>query len=75
MAPLSIWFLAFVIWFYWSDLAKLFSNDRASTRTLPKAFRKTEMPERAETPAEKRAQEKILDEDREKLNAILKERR
>ena len=75
LTPLIIWFLAFLIWFYWNDIIKLAGWDKDRPRTPSRAARNGDKLERPESPAEKRAQEKILDEDRKKLEAILKERR
>jgi hypothetical protein len=66
--PLVVWFVAFLIWFYWNDLWTLFGKDRAPMRGAPRASR-SEKVER--TPAD-RSQEKILDEDRKRLEDILK---
>ena len=64
--PIIIWFLAFFIWFYWNDLAKSFMANKGKPQPAPKATRQ------AGPPAKKSADEKILDEDREKLDEILK---
>ena len=63
--PIIIWFLAFLIWFYWKDPAKSSTANKGKTQPAPKATRQ------AEPPAKKSADEKILDEDREKLDEIL----
>jgi len=63
--PIIIWFLAFLIWFYWKDLAKSSTANKGKTQPAPKATRQ------AEPPAKKSADEKILDEDRKKLDEIL----
>jgi hypothetical protein len=63
--PIIIWFLAFLIWFYWKDLAKSSTANKGKTQPAAKATRQ------AEPPANKSADEKILDEDREKLDEIL----
>ena len=63
--PIIIWFLAFLIWFYWNDPAKSFPVNKGKTQPAPKATRQ------ADPPAKKSADEKILDEDREKLDEIL----
>jgi predicted PurR-regulated permease PerM len=73
--PLIIWFFAFVIWFYWSDISRLLSNAKEPSKTSPKTLRKNDQPDRPETAAEKRAQEKILDEDRKQLEDILKKQK
>ena len=63
--PIIIWFLAFLIWFYWKDLAKSSTANKGKTQPAAKATRQ------AEPPANKSADEKILDEDRKKLDEIL----
>ena len=63
--PIIIWLLAFLIWFYWNGLAKFFTANTGKSQPPPKATRQ------AEPPAKKSADEKILDEDREKLDEIL----
>jgi hypothetical protein len=63
--PLLIWFLAFVIWFYWNDITKSSTANKGKIQPAPRATRQ------AEPPAKKSAAEKILDEDREKLDEIL----
>jgi len=63
--PIIIWFLAFLIWFYWNDPAKSFPVNKGKIQPAPKATRQ------ADPPAKKSADEKILDEDREKLDEIL----
>jgi len=66
--PLVVWFVAFLIWFYWSDLRALFGKDKAPMRAMPKAGRS----EKAEGIPANRSEEKILDEDRKRLEDILK---
>ena len=65
--PLIIWFLAFVAWLYWDSIAALFSKDKAPAHS-------TRNSEKAEKAPSKRPQEKILDDDRKKLEDILKQR-
>jgi len=64
--PIIIWFLAFLIWFYWNDITKSSTANKGKTQPAPKAI------QRAEPPAKQSADEKILDEDRKKLDEILK---
>jgi hypothetical protein len=66
LTPVAVWFLAFVVWFYWDDIASLFTRDKEIPTGRPKAGRK------AEPPSQKRSGEKILDEDRKKLEEIIK---
>jgi len=63
--PLIVWFLAFLIWFYWDDITILF------TKETPKPAGKAE---KVEPASKNKAEEKILDEDRKKLDAIIKQR-
>lgn len=93
--PLFVWFLAFLIWFNWSSVEKLFRNSSIDERAPSKASRKTERaekrdkasrseevekparPEPPSPPVESRpseTKEKILDEDRKRLEDILKKR-
>ena len=72
--PLIVWLIAFVLWFYWRDLTKLFSKPVERQKPAAKVEPKTERAENAESAAAKRPQEKILDEDRRKLEDILKQR-
>jgi hypothetical protein len=71
--PLIVWFIAFLVWFYWYDLSNLFVKKDArpvhSKPALP--IDKDERRERTLSP---KPQEKILDEDRKKLEDILKRR-
>lgn len=66
-APLVVWLLAFLAWFYWNDIARLARNGRS--QISPEAARKSEQP------PENKAKEKIRDEDRKKLEDILKKSR
>lgn len=65
--PLMVWLIAFVIWFYWTDIVRLARNDssQASSRTVRK-------PERA---PENKPKEKIFEQDRKKLEDILNKSR
>jgi hypothetical protein len=68
--PVLVWILAFVIWFFWRDIARLFDK-KSAIKTPPGASRR---PERIEPRRENRSQEKIPEEDRRKLDEILKNR-
>ena len=74
LTPLIVWFIAFVLWFYWHDLTKLFGRPVERAMPAAKVEPKTERAQNAESAAAKRPQEKILDEDRKKLEDILKQR-
>jgi hypothetical protein len=71
--PLIVWFLAFIVWLYWDDIANVFSKDSGQERGAPRATRKLEKSEK-NTARTQRPQEKILDDDRKKLEEILKQR-
>ena len=71
--PLTIWFLAFVTWLYWDDIWKSFSKGSNIQRNAPRAAQKSDKADKDTAPTQ-RPQEKILDEDRKKLEDILKQR-
>jgi hypothetical protein len=72
--PLGVWFIALLIWFYWYDLARLFGNPRVTAKPAGTIARKPERKETSESTPPTRAPEKILEEDRRKLEDILKQR-
>jgi hypothetical protein len=65
--PLITWFVAFLIWFYWYDLTGTAVERTDRTRPVAKANPSDSAPAKA-------PREKILDEDRKKLEDILKQR-
>ena len=69
--PLVVWFVAFLLWFYWRDLQRLVQQGRQRRQILPAGSKPRE---RSDTAPAKRPQEKILEEDRRKLDEILKRR-
>jgi len=71
--PIVIWFLAFVAWLYWDDIVKLFSKNSGKEHSAPSANRTLEKTDKPTAPS-KRLQEKILEDDRKKLEDILKQR-
>jgi hypothetical protein len=75
--PLIVWFAAFLLWFYWHDLRWWFAEETPRQPTL-KAVRRDNGERRegasGEPPKSERPQEKILEEDRRKLEDILKRR-
>ena len=66
--PLLVWIAALLIWFYWNNIWELFGRGREPLRGTPRAAQGEKS---ARTPANK-SQEKILDEDRRRLEDILK---
>ena len=71
--PLVVWGAAFIIWFYWYDLTGWLRPDPAR-RAQPGVTSPRQRDEREETAPAKRPQERILDDDRKKLDEILKRR-
>ena len=70
MTPIIVWILAFVIWFFWRDITKLFDK-KGPAKTPPGVSRGTE---KTQPRRENKSQEKIPEEDRKKLDEILKNR-
>jgi flagellar basal body-associated protein FliL len=64
LTPLVVWLLAFVIWFYWNSITPLFRQAENPAKASPKPVRR-DAPEKA-------AKERISDEERKKLDEILK---
>jgi hypothetical protein len=69
--PLSVWLIAFVIWFYWYDFRDFFIKDR-EPKNRAKATREPDKGDKVEQKAAKRPPEKIFDEERKKLEDIIK---
>jgi flagellar biosynthesis/type III secretory pathway M-ring protein FliF/YscJ len=75
--PIVVWLGALVIWFFWADLTRLFSRPsekpKAALKGEAKIDKAGERPAKEPMePALNRSQEKLADEDRQKLEAILK---
>jgi hypothetical protein len=73
LVPLTVWFGAFLLWLYWYDLNNWFMPDSAR-RAGPEPARQIEPNDhrgRSPVPA---PQEKLFEEDRQKLEDILKRR-
>jgi hypothetical protein len=71
--PLIVWSLAFFGWLYWDDITKLFFRHAATDGGSPRATRMREKSDKSSAPT-KRSDEKISDDDRKKLDDILKKR-
>jgi hypothetical protein len=69
--PLAVWIVAFVIWFYWYDFRGHSGKDN-EPKNRPKATREFDKAEKVERGAAKRPPEKIFDEERKKLEDIIK---
>jgi hypothetical protein len=72
--PLIVWFVAFLIWFYWYNIVGIFSDTEHKAKNVPKSETGQEQREKSQTSAAKAPAEKILDEERQKLDDILKRR-
>jgi hypothetical protein len=68
--PFLVWLIGFLIWFYWYDLRDLFTRTK-DPLPQPKVTRPSDRIDKAERPA-KRPQEKIFDDERKKLDDIIK---
>jgi|GEM_PF-1160232 len=79
--PIAVWVAALLLWFFWADLTRPFSKQAAKPTAAVKSESKTEskldkaekdsspqLPEPVTHPSE----EKLVDEDRRKLDAIIK---
>ena len=71
--PLFVWSLAFVAWLYWDSITAPFSADKAKERDTLRPTVPLEKSDKGPAPA-KRSQENILDDDRKKLEDVLKQR-
>jgi hypothetical protein len=69
--PLSVWLIAFVIWFYWYDFRGHSVKDKEQ-KNFPKAARELDKSEKLERGTAKRPPEKLFDEERRKLEDIIK---
>ena len=68
--PLVVWFLAFVLWFFWQDMMRLVNRGRVTEKaksTAPPPGSEASRPARPS-----RSDEKIREEDRRKLEDIIK---
>jgi hypothetical protein len=70
LTPLITWALAFLIWFYWYNITGLFS--RGDKMPPLKASKEVE---RSTKPSDRSARERIGEEDRRKLEEILKSKK
>jgi len=72
LTPLVVWFLAFVVWLYWSPITRLWSQGGDQGKTPPKADWSRDKSERSNLAGEKRGHEHITDDERKKLDDILR---
>jgi hypothetical protein len=64
--PVVVWLVAFVVWLYWNSITPLFRQSPAPSKPSPSPTRSTNR-------REHRVKEQISDEDRKKLDEILKD--
>jgi len=72
--PIFIWFIAFLVWLYWSEVTRLVSGGANRSKAASKTSRQPDKSEKADPAPANRPREKILDEDRKNLEDILKRR-
>jgi hypothetical protein len=65
LTPLTVWFVAFLVWFFWSDIIRLMTPAEQA------AIRRNTGGEQS---ARKRGRENIPDSDRKELEELLTER-
>jgi hypothetical protein len=71
LTPFVLWFFAFLIWFHWNGITKLIGKEKEQVEAPLRAEKKAG---KAGSASEKRSGEKIFDEDRRKLEEIVKKR-
>jgi cytoskeletal protein RodZ len=67
--PFVVWFVAFLLWFFWQDMRRMFHENRRTEK--PKAAT-VPTSERSRSLRPDRSEEKIREEDRRKLEDIIK---
>jgi flagellar basal body-associated protein FliL len=72
LAPLIVWALALVVWLYWNKIAKNLTPARDYPKPTAKAVPELETNDTRGRSDESRPKEKILDEDRKKLDEIIR---
>jgi len=73
LVPLTVWFGAFLLWLYWYDLNSWFAPESAR-RAGPKPAGQMEPNDQRGRSTAPTPQEKLFEEDRQKLEDILKRR-
>jgi hypothetical protein len=74
LTPLAVWCLAFLIWLFWYDIAGVIMPGKTATRPGTGVSRHGERAKSREPQKAQPARENIPDEDRKKLDEILKGR-
>lgn len=71
--PLIVWVVAFFIWFNWDSINRLLAED-APRQQDPKAARSVQKEGPGRPAAVEKPRERITEEDRQKLEDVLKRR-
>jgi hypothetical protein len=72
LTPLGVWALAFLVWLYWNNIAKNLTPAGDHPKPAAKAVPKLEKDDAPGRSDESRSKEKILEEDRKKLDDIIR---
>jgi len=70
--PLLVWFAAFLLWFFWYDIAGLVGRDEGERGNASRASQTSAKAKPLTMPPPK---ERILNEDRKRLEDIINKRR
>jgi hypothetical protein len=70
--PLTVWFVAFLLWFYWHDVTRFFGHSERNAKPIAKSERRSDKVESGGSTPVTQPKEKLSDEDRKKLDEILK---
>jgi hypothetical protein len=74
ITPLTVWFLAFLIWLFWHDIMRLVAPGKATPRPATSSPRDWESSKNHGPLPAQRPREDIPDGDRKKLDDVLKQR-
>jgi hypothetical protein len=72
LVPPFVWIVAFLIWLYWYDLRDPFITKAKEPADRLKAARQVDKGDKAPRPPAKRSAENIFDDERRKLDDIIK---
>jgi hypothetical protein len=72
LTPIFIWLAAFIIWFRWDDIRVLFNKPEEPPKASDGRTRQIDDSRGAEARLDKPPRENIFEEDRRKLEEILK---
>jgi hypothetical protein len=72
--PLAVWFLALMVWFFWPDIQGLFRPAKTAAPAGADLSQQRDRAKQRGPQAERAAREQIPEEDRQKLEDLLKRR-